>query len=215
MTIDLVGKLHRTVYVANCPSTAYEDLARFMMLRCGAVEAWTVLENNWVVIVFESMNSVSNALAFHGFSFGDLTVKLIVWRAKDPPPAGAPKQFAITGPVHSTDDIGQWSREAGNQNGSSTTASASSSPPLLSDEERRKWLEKRQQGRTTIQELAEAAEKADRINAEGKEARMKNLCYRQAMALVIILEDAIEKAKIELDEKNYFLAASTSLLHST
>lgn len=215
MSIDLVGKLHRTVYVANCPSTAYEDLARFMMLRCGAVEAWTVLENNWVVIVFESMNSVSNALAFHGISFADLTTKLIVWRAKDPPPAGAPKQFAITGPVHSTDDIGQWSREAGNHNASSTTASASSSSPLLSDDERQQWLEKRQQGRITIQELAEAAEKTDKMNEEGKEARMRNLCYRQALALVTILEDAVEKAKIELDEKNRFLSASKSLLHST
>lgn len=213
MTIDLVGKLHRTIYIANCPSSFYEDLARLIMHRCGAVEAWDVLEDGRMVIVFESMNTMSNALTFHGISFVDLTTKLIVWRAKDPPPAGAPQQCAIAAPSGPSDGLARDSKRA-TKDGSGDYSSSSSSSPILGDEDRQKWWEKRQHGKLTIQQLAEAAQKADEMSKEGKEARLKALCYRQAKALVTILGDAVEKSKVELEEKKCFLAAATSLLHS-
>lgn len=175
-----------------------------------------MLDDDRVLIVFESMNAVSNALAFHGIAFVDLTTKLMVWRAKDPPPAGAPQQLAIASSdkmnnarnePHSKTEEGHASSR--HPNASSSTSSAS---PLLGEDDRKEWWKKRQKSRTTIQQLAQAAVKADEMNEAGKEARMKELCYRQGKALVIILQDAVEKAKAELEEKQLFVKAATTLL---
>lgn len=187
MPIDLVGKLHRTVYVCNCPQGSLEDLATLMMRRCGAVEAWEVLDER-LVIVFQSLNSVSTALAFHGISFVDLTKKLVVWRAKDPPPADASQQLALTG-----EGVGRSEEE---------------------DAARVAWLEKRRERKATLHQLASEVELLEKMEVANREEKMSEWCFRQAKALNIILEDAVEKAKAELYAKQEVLETTQRLCDS-
>lgn len=196
MSIDLVGRLHRTVYVHNCPPGSYEDLARLMMTRCGEVEEWEVLEETKrLVIAFQSVNSVSNALVFNGISYLDFTKKLVVWRAKDPPPPEVPQQLAITS-----------SAGAGDGTGNDEDAK------LNEEKAREEWLKQRRQRQLSLRELAGAMEEAHMAEVQGRDEKMMSFCYRQAKALTIILQDAIAKLQKEVQEQEVLLDATTALL---
>eukprot|EP00796_Vickermania_ingenoplastis_P004002 gene4002-2857_t len=196
MPLDLVGKLHRTVYVANCPTDSYQDLATLMMRRSGAVEAWEVADDR-LVIVFESLNSVSNALAFNGISFADLAKQLIVWRAKDPPPAAAPQQLALTGngeaPQTQAGDQGQ---EASDNDGA----------------QRRQWLQKRQERLETLRALEAEMDRIDKMELSGRNERMKEWCVRQAIALNILLEEDIARMEEQLRNRHSELEVKEKLI---
>ncbi|EAN76287.1 uncharacterized protein TEOVI_000045000 [Trypanosoma equiperdum] len=94
MTLDLVGKLHRTIYVDGCPSAFYEDFVRLLATKCGPIEGWDVADR--LIVIFSSLNSVSTALTFSGTAFGDLTSSVTVWVANQPPPPNVVQQVAIT-----------------------------------------------------------------------------------------------------------------------
>nr|CCC92631.1 conserved hypothetical protein [Trypanosoma congolense IL3000] len=94
MTLDLVGKLHRTIYCDGCPPNFYEDFVRLLILKCGPIEGWDVAER--LIVVFASVNSISTALTFNGTAFGDLGSSVTLWVATQPPPATVAQQAAIT-----------------------------------------------------------------------------------------------------------------------
>ena len=64
MPIELVGKLHRAVYIENCDPNFVEDLVTLLQRKCGTVEAWDVVTDARYVVVFHSVNSVSVGVGF-------------------------------------------------------------------------------------------------------------------------------------------------------
>lgn len=191
-SLDLVGKLHRTVYIAECVEDGREDLLRLMQQRCGAIEAWDVIaESGRLVVVFQSVNSVSNALSFNGLSFVDLTKKIIVWKATDAPPAAVTQQqLAIAG-------------------GGAAASTAED------EAERQARREARQQRRAAVQEaLGSDAAQFDYSNPAVREAKLRDLCFRQMNALCVLTEAAIAEKRSELAGLEGNLAVSESLLES-
>lgn len=191
-SLDLLGRLHRTVYVAECVEDGYEDLLRLMQSRCGAVEAWDVIrESGRVVVVFQSMNSVSSALSFNGLSFVDLTKRLLVWKATDPPPAALQQQqLAIAG--------------------------GGGAPTSPEDEaERQARREARHQRKAAAQEaLGDGLEQFSYDNPAVREAKLRELCYRQMVALNVLTASAIAEEKRALEALQANLALNQSLLDS-
>lgn len=186
-SLDLVGKLHRTIYIVNCPEGVEEQLATLFMRRCGAIEAWEVLDQR-VVVVFESMNSISTALAFNGMSFVDLTKTLIVWKAKDPPPPQVASQLALT---------------AGEGSGAPATEEEIQS--------HREYLEKRKERHEKLRSLGAEFERLDEIDLQNRDEKMKEWCIRQAKALVVILEDAVDTLNVEVKDQFFLLDSSKGL----
>ncbi|KPA74080.1 hypothetical protein ABB37_09379 [Leptomonas pyrrhocoris] len=184
MPLDLVGKLHRTVYITDCPEDSQEDLMHMLLKRCGAVEAWDAADGR-VTVVFRSMNSVSNALTFNGLSFIDLTRKLCVWRATDPPPAEATQQLAIQGGAPSASD--------------GADAAPRDAAAEQAEEDRRL---RRKERRAALQHLLQAdAHACDTSSPEGRRAKLNELCRRQLKALCTLTAAALTDARAELEEK--------------
>jgi hypothetical protein len=185
MPLDLVGKLHRTVYITDCPEDSQEDLMHMLLRRCGAVEAWDVVDGR-MIVVFRSLNSVSNALTFHGLSFVDLTKRICVWRATDPPPVEATQQLAIQG---GSSDAGE---------GSAATDDATAAQQA--EEESRR--QQRKERRMAIQQILQTeAKEYDTSSPEGRARKLSELCLRQLKALCTLTAVALTDAKAQLVEK--------------
>lgn len=181
MPLDLVGKLHRTVYITDCPEDAQEDLLHMLLRRCGAVEAWDSAEGR-ITVVFRSMNSVSNALTFHGLSFVDLTKKICVWKATEAPPLEAKQQLAIQG-----------------TSGAPASGAETSAEAEEAEESRRV---QRRERRTALQAMLHAEGQAyDSSTPEGRRAALNELCLRQLKALCPLTAAALKDASAELAEK--------------
>ncbi|CAJ1989837.1 hypothetical protein conserved [Leishmania donovani] len=194
MPLDLVGKLHRTVYITDCPEDSQEDLLHMLLKRCGAIEAWDVVDGR-LVVVFRSMNSVSNALTFHGMSFVDLTRKICVWKATDAPPAEATHQLAIQG-------------------GSATAEAAPMEATSTEEEDSRRA--QRKERRAALQQILNSgvADLVDTSSLEGRQAKMTELCYRQLKALCVLSAAAAKDARAELEEKKENLARLQDLIRT-
>ncbi|GET89611.1 hypothetical protein, conserved [Leishmania tarentolae] len=194
MPLDLVGKLHRTVYITACPEDSQEDLLHMFLKRCGAIEAWDAVDGR-LVVVFQSMNSVSNALTFHGMSFVDLTKKICVWKATDAPPAEATHQLSI-------------------QEGSATTEAIPTEVKSTEEEDLRRA--QRKERRAALQQILKsgAADLADTSSPEGRRAKMTELCYRQLKALCVLSAAAAKDARAELEEKKENLARLQDLIRT-
>ncbi|KPI88896.1 hypothetical protein ABL78_2013 [Leptomonas seymouri] len=177
MPLNLVGKLHRTVYITNCPEDSQEDLMHMLLKRCGAVEAWDVADSR-MTVVFQSVNSVSNALTFSGLSFVDLSSKICVWRATDPPPAEATQQLAIQG-------------DGVSSNGGDTAVDQEEENRRLQRKERRAALQKMLQAEAKV---------CDTSTPEGRQAKLNELCLRQLKALCTLTAAALKDAAAELQE---------------
>lgn len=185
--LDLVGKLHRTVYVAECVEDGHEDLLRLMQGRCGPIEAWDVLaDTGRLVIVFQSLNSVSNALSFNGLSFVDLARRIIVWRANDPPPPElAQQQLALGGPAGEAED----------------------------EADHLARREARQHRRAAVQQaLGDDLKQFDYDNPAVRKEKMMDLCRRQLTALNTITAAVIEEKARKLEVLERDLAMNESLL---
>ncbi|RNF12346.1 hypothetical protein TraAM80_00357 [Trypanosoma rangeli] len=188
MPLDLVGKLHRTVYIEGCPSTVREDLLRLLVTKCGAIEGWDVTGER-LIVVFRSMNSISTAITFNGTAFGDLTSKLFLWVATESPPAGVAQQLAIAD-------------GSGAARGGSRTA-----------EELKSARERREKRLAAIRsELAPEIEIAQSM--ESDETRRLNLCVRQLKALGTLTSHALVEAEQKLEDISTHLGASQRLLES-
>lgn len=195
MPLDLVGKLHRTVYITDCPDDSYEDLVRLLLQRCGAVEAWDVVDGR-VIVVFQSLNSVSNALSFHGMSFVNLATKIAVWRATEPPPAAARQQLAIAQKGDAADVAPEDSEEA--------------------EEQRQRQMVRRERRAALQQLLKQNVELSDTVNSpERRQQRLQELCWRQLKALDILTKNALKEAKAELAAKQMHLDRLRELVEST
>ncbi|RNF27163.1 uncharacterized protein Tco025E_00600 [Trypanosoma conorhini] len=188
MPLDLVGKLHRTVYIEGCPSTVREDLLRLLVTKCGAIEGWDVTGER-LIVVFSSMNSISTAITFNGTAFGDLTSKLFLWVATESPPAGVAQQLAIA------------------DGGSGTKGGPRSAEELKSAREAR---EKRLAAIRS--ELAPEIEVEQ--STESSEVRRLNLCLRQLKALGTLTSHALAEAEQKLEEISTHLGASQRLLEN-
>lgn len=199
MPLDLVGKLHRTVYITSCPPDSQEDLLHMLLRRCGAIEAWDAVDGR-LIVVFQSMNSVSNALTFHGLSFVDLTKKICVWKATETPPAEATQQLAIQG--SSAAPASPGTAEAG----------AATGPSAEEEDARRAHRKER---RAALQELlnSRAADVIDTSTPEGRRAKMVELCHRQLKALATLTAAAVRDARAELADKQENLLRVQELLH--
>lgn len=196
MPLDLVGKLHRTVYITDCPEDSQEDLMHMLLRRCGAVEAWDAADGR-MTVVFRSMNSVSNALTFHGLSFVDLTKKICVWKATDPPPAEATQQLAIQG--------GGGSSSGGGGDGVAADARDD-------EEEARRQL--RRERRAALQQMLQTeAKEYDTSSPEGRQRKLRELCRRQLKALCTLTAAALADATAELAEKRSNLDRIRDLVH--
>ncbi|KAG5476544.1 hypothetical protein LSCM1_04259 [Leishmania martiniquensis] len=194
MPLDLVGRLHRTVYITGCPEDSQEDLLHMLLKRCGAIEAWDAVDGR-LIVVLQSINSVSNALTFHGLSFVDLTKKICVWKATDAPPAEAAQQLAI-------------------QAGSSTTEAAPAEAASTEEEDARRA--QRKERRAALQQILNngAADVVNTSSPEGRRTKMTELCYRQLKALCVLTAAALKDAKLELQEKRENLARLQDLLRT-
>lgn len=184
MPLDLVGKLHRTVYVAQCVEDAREDFVQLLMQKCGAVDGWDVLDNR-IVVVFQSMNSVSTALTFSGMSFVDLTSKIVVWKATEAPPAALiSQQLSIAGRDLEKEEAERQTRRA-----------------------------IRLQRRAAFQAaLGDDLDVSDYTKPEMREQQLKGLCYRQLKALCIITADVLAQKEMELEFKKKNLAVTRSVV---
>ncbi|KEG11384.1 hypothetical protein DQ04_02681070 [Trypanosoma grayi] len=188
MPLDLVGKLHRTVYIEGCPPTVREDLLRLLVAKCGAIDGWDVVGER-IIVLFSSMNSISTAITFNGTAFGDLTSKLILWVATESPPAGVTQQMAITG---SSGDAGAAPRSA---------------------EELKSAREARERRLAAIRaELAPEIERAE--SADDPEVKRRDLCGRQLKALCVLTAHAITELEKKLEDSTTHLHASQQLLAS-
>ncbi|CAJ1027399.1 hypothetical protein, conserved [Leishmania lindenbergi] len=194
MPLDLVGRLHRTVYITACPEDSQEDLLHMLLKRCGAIEAWDAVDGR-LIVVFQSMNSVSNALTFHGLSFVDLTRKICVWKATDAPPAEAAQQLAIEG--------------------SSLTTEVDLEEATSSEAEDARRTQRKMR-RAALQQIlnSTATDAVDTSSPEGRRAKMMELCYRQLKALCALSAAAVKDAKAELEEKKENLARLQDLIRT-
>ncbi|CAJ1043930.1 hypothetical protein Q4I32_004876 [Leishmania shawi] len=194
MPLDLVGRLHRTVYITACPEDSQEDLLHMLLKRCGAIEAWDAADGR-LIVVFQSMNSVSNALTFHGLSFVDLTRKICVWKATDAPPAEAAQQLAIEG--------------------SSLTTEVDLEEATSSEAEDARRTQRKIR-RAALQQIlnSTATDAVDTSSPEGRRAKMMELCYRQLKALCVLSAAAVKDAKAELEEKKENLARLQDLIRT-
>lgn len=237
MTLDLVGKLHRTVYIVGCPGDACEDLAQLVLRRCGVIEAWDVEEKaddeatqvradssassasddnqRRITIVFQSVNSVSNALTFNGLSFLDVNSKLIVWRANDaPPPTLLHRQMAIS----AGKDAARTHAE--NEGSDASTAAAQEELQQQQEQERIRRREERAARREALQNALgigsrnSAALDYSRSSA-ARSDKLKELCYRQLKALCVLTAAAVEEAKRECTELQQQVQMRQSLLVSS
>ncbi|KAG5502023.1 hypothetical protein JKF63_04300 [Porcisia hertigi] len=192
MPLDLVGKLHRTVYITACPEDSQEDLMHMLLRRCGAIEAWDAVDGR-LTVVFQSMNSVSNALTFHGLSFVDLTKRICVWKATDAPPAEATQQLAIQGNIPNTE---------------------AAPVEMVSTEEEESRRTLRKERRAALQKILSGgtADCIDTSSSEGRREKMRELCYRQLKALCVLSAAAVRDAKAELEEKRENLARLQDLV---
>ncbi|KAF5222472.1 hypothetical protein TcYC6_0087040 [Trypanosoma cruzi] len=188
MPLDLVGKLHRTVYIEGCPSTVREDLLRLLVTKCGIIEGWDLMGER-LIVVFSSMNSISTAITFNGTAFGDLTSKLFLWVATESPPAGVTQQMAIA------------------DRGDGTGGAPHSAEELKSAREARE-----RRLAAIRSELAPEIEMAE--STETNEARMLDLCVRQLKALGTLTSHALVEAEKKLEEISTHLSASQKLLES-
>ncbi|CAD2221341.1 hypothetical protein AGDE_00742 [Angomonas deanei] len=172
MPLDLVGKLHRTIYITNVGADDVEDLVQLMLARCGAVEAWDY-DGDRATVVFQSMNSMSTALAFDGMTFVDLSRRIVVWKASDPPPPEATSQLRISAPA--------------------TTA-----PVDEAELEERRAV--RRERVAALAELMDATKDAAKNSLEVDNAKkLDALCYRQLKALCVLTEFALAKKEKELE----------------
>ncbi|KAG8343775.1 hypothetical protein ERJ75_000244700 [Trypanosoma vivax] len=187
MPLDLVGKLHRAVYVDGCAPSFYEDLVRLLVTKCGEIEAWDV--TNRLIVVFKNINSVSTALSFNGTAFGDLGGSLKLWVATQPPPAGVEQQMTI----------------AANPSGSSELKDGKAA------EEVRAAYESRQRRLAAIRsELAPEIEQAESV--ESVEMKQRELCIRQLKALCILTSHAVAEMEKALEESKSHLQVQKRLL---
>lgn len=199
MPLDLVGKLHRTVYITNCPEDSQEDLVYMMLKRCGAIEAWDAVDGR-VTVVFASMNSVSNALTFHGLSFADLTKKICVWKATDPPPAEATQQLAIQG----------GSSSSATHHGDANIDAEATAQQAREEEDRQ---QQRHERRAAFQQMLQTEAKAyDTSSPEGRRAKLNELSRRQLKALCTLTAAALADATTELEEKRRNLQSLYDLI---
>ncbi|ORC92801.1 uncharacterized protein TM35_000021270 [Trypanosoma theileri] len=200
MPLDLVGRLHRTVYIDGCPAAVRDDLLRLLVAKCGAIDGWDVAGER-LVVVFRSVNSISTAVSFSGTAFGDLTARLLLWVATDTPPAGVAQQLAITASGMAADSsIATTGPAAAGGGGTARTA-----------EEMRAAREAREKRLAAIRsELATDIEEAE--SAESYEVKRRDLCVRQMKALCTLTAHALEKAEKSLEESTIHLHASQQLL---
>ncbi|EPY29239.1 hypothetical protein STCU_04655 [Strigomonas culicis] len=184
MPLDLVGKLHRTVYVCDCAEDAREDLVRLMMQRCGAVEAWDVVEDR-VVVVLASINSLSTALSFNGMSFVDLSKKIIVWKATEAPPAAVQtRQLAIA-----------------------ATTAAPAEPSTIQGMTREEWEQRREARKQRMATLQTALgiemARVDLSVPANRDAKLNELCLRQLRALCVLTQHRVDQLEEEVKLKEH------------
>ncbi|CCW65024.1 unnamed protein product [Phytomonas sp. EM1] len=197
MPLDYVGKLHRTVYFCHCAEEDREDLLRLLLQRCGAIEAWDVIDQDRLAVIFAKVDSVSNALSFHGLSFVNMETRLVVWKATEAPPPEASTQLAIAAP--STGGGGGGELIAGDD----------------AVEARRARREARQQRLDAIKTTLHAeVARSDYSNPAIRAAKLRELSFRQLRALCVLTKRAIHHAEEELASKKSNLAMIHSLLAS-
>ncbi|KAH9577679.1 hypothetical protein LSM04_006212 [Trypanosoma melophagium] len=200
MPLDLVGRLHRTVYIDGCPPAVRDDLLRLLVAKCGPIDGWDAAGER-LVVVFRSVNSISTAVTFNGTAFGDLASRLLLWVATDPPPAGVAQQLTITAAGMSTE-----TSATSNNNGNNSTGTG----PRTA-EEIKAAREAREKRLAAIRsELGTDIAEAE--SAENSEAKRQDLCVRQMKALCILTTHALEKAEKSLEESTTHLHASQQLL---
>ena len=81
--MDLVGKLHRCVYVIEVPSHLQEEFAQLLAKRCGEVEQWA-RDDETITVVFREMGSVATAISLNGLRFCGYSP--VIWVANKPKP---------------------------------------------------------------------------------------------------------------------------------
>lgn len=167
LNVSLVGRLHRTVFVEGCNPNFYDELAMLFARKAGSIEARGMVGARYAV-VFETMNSVSNAVALHGMSFIDLSTKLLIWGADKAPPAEA-TQLTLAGPS------GGQASETGKDDGKR---------PELS--------EARKQRIEAFLKLGGGADAscktAEEVTAKERQVMLLRLCVRQMKALSVIMD---------------------------
>lgn len=182
MPIELVGKLHRSVFIENCDPNFVEDLVTLLQRKCGAVEAWDAVSDVRYVVVFQSVNSVSVALVFHQMSFSDPTKKLLVWNATSPPPAGV-GQLALAGPAADS----QKARDA----------------------KRREDRERRQAAlRSLAGEVGGPVQTAAAMSDEERRVTLRHLAVRQLQALLVLTNQELTMQELQWTASSRALEAS-------
>ena len=177
MPLDLIGKLHRTIYIEGCPALFAEDLVRALSSKCGEVEAWDALENHAVgddqqacrvVVVFKKFGDESHALVMNGDNYLNMG-RLIIWKANETPPA-ATAQKSIAGP-------------------SSTGADAAA------QEARRRRLEMLQASLDGPPTDSAAVVDRQRMTESERTFMLQKCAYRQLKALTVIYEYELKRMR--------------------
>lgn len=175
MPLDLIGKGPRTIYAVGCSEDNSEDFVRFLLNKCGAVEAWDYVGDRTIVI-FRSSSSANAAVTQSGMFFVDLTRPVLIWKASDPPPPGAETQALLKTEAHVKD-------------------------PEEEAAERKK-REERKRRREEALSIIQAEEPAlDYSIPSVRSAKLKELCYRQLKALCVITRFAVAQAEQALKEQ--------------
>lgn len=187
MPLDLVGKLHRTVYICDCAEDAREDLVRLMLQRCGAIEALDVVEDR-IIVIFASMNSLSTALSFNGMSFVDLSKKIIVWKATESPPAAVQtRQLAIAA--------------------TKPTAAPPCGTSTIHGMTKEEWEERKETRKQRVATLQTALglemAKVDLSVAANRDAKLDELCLRQVRALCVLTKHRVDQLEEEVKLKEH------------
>ncbi|CCW70756.1 unnamed protein product [Phytomonas sp. Hart1] len=208
MPLDFVGKLHRTVYICNCAEEDREDLLRLLLKRCGSIEAWDALDSDRLAVIFAKMDSLSNALSFHGLSFINLETPLVVWKATEAPPPEASTQLTIT----------STSSPGGGELGLIPTTSNLVDITNNNEEEnarRQARREARQQRLAAIQNTFQAeAARCDYTNPAIRAAKLREMSFRQLKALCVLTKAEINHKQEELASRRNNLVMIDSLLKS-
>ena len=175
MPIDLVGKLHRTLFIEGVDARFHEDLAQMLLNKCGPVEEWDSTTQR-LTIAFTKMDSMPNGLAFNGTCFGGTMKKMIVWAGNKGPPAGY-EQLSLSGPAGG-------STSAATSGGSEENAAAAAAK-----KRRMEFLANLSGSRD---ETAQGCSgKQDGMTAAEKRYRILSMTSRQLKALVTLTECGI------------------------
>jgi hypothetical protein len=194
MPLDLVGRLHRTVYVESCDQSLHEDLAKMMLSKCGAVEAWESLSQR-MTVVFSKLDSMDNALRFNGMMFGMAGKPIVVWAANATPPAGH-EQLMLGGPA-----------------GPSCGAGPADAEAAAAKKRRLEMLQSLSEASSSsaANGAASASGQEASMTAAEKRFRLLTMTMRQVVALVTLTEAAMADLQTRVAETTRQLEATEGL----